>query len=787
MILQNPTPHAFVAYSARPQELSDSIKRAIQSANENSTTMAFKGWAENDIAGRPLTGPILEKIGTSSFVVSDITQLNFNVTYEIGFTIGSGKRVFLVRNKSYENDITQISRVGIYDTLGYREYTNSEKLANILLVETNDHHPIDIHYKLDRKAPIYILETPDRNDIMNRITSRIKKARLQYRSFNPSEEIRLAATEAIKHISTAHGVIVPLLSDLMKDHIIHNIRAAFVAGLAHGMGKPTLILQDHNGPVPLDVRDFCKVCSRIEDVDTHIREIALEVVQSLQESGPYYAPDRGILAKLDVGDPMAENEFQTLASYYLRRDEYSRTLRGDVNLVVGRKGAGKTALFSQVRNNLRRNRATVVVDLKPEGYQLTKFKESVLDFLSAGAKSHLLTAFWEYLLFLEVAYKLLEKDKNQYMRNHEICSPYLELNECYCQSPSAIQSDFSERLMELSSNLSEKYRTMFGDSPDRQLITDEITEIVHAGNLLELRKRVCNYLKFKDDVWILFDNLDKGWNVPGPSPSDILILRTLIDASRKIQRDMQRDGFKFYCVVFVRNDVYQLLMHESPDFGKEMRVSLDWSDADMLREMIRLRLVTNGYNKDDQFADIWPSLCISHIGTEETSQFMIERCLMRPRNLLKIFCHCKGFAVNLGHTKIEDGDIKKGILAYSNDLLLEANLELSNIDSDAEGLIYHFRGEDWRFTKEEVLILFEEHGLSSEKYDEVLMFFLYFGFFGLLNRNENVLYIHNVGYDMKVLEVQISKSGKNLEYALNPAFWPALRVGPEGYAGRIDN
>ena len=239
---QNSKPHAFVAFPAKPKQLFDSIERAIKLANERSMTIRFRGWPENDIAGRPLTPPILQNIGTSVFVISDITELNFNVTYEIGFTIGSAKRVYLVRNKSYKNDTAQISRVGIYDTLGYIEYSDSNSLAKIM-TETNDRSPIDIKYKLDRKTPLYVLETPYRGDVMHRITSRIKKARLQYRSFSPSEEIRLAATDAIKHVSTSHGVVIPLLSHRMRDHHIHNIRAAFVAGLAHGMEKPTRLLQ----------------------------------------------------------------------------------------------------------------------------------------------------------------------------------------------------------------------------------------------------------------------------------------------------------------------------------------------------------------------------------------------------------------------------------------------------------------------------------------------------------------------------------------------------------------
>ena len=40
------------------------------------------------------------------------------------------------------------------------------------------------------------------------------------------------------------------------------------------------------------------------------------------------------------------------------------------------------------------------------------------------------------------------------------------------------------------------------------------------------------------------------------------------------------------------------------------------------------------------------------------------------------------------------------------------------------------------------------------------------------------LYICDVGYDMNQLVVREKKHGTSLEYALNPAFWPALGVGP---------
>src|SRR5205823_15020595 len=62
-----------------------------------------------------------------------------------------------------------------------------------------------------------------------------------------------------------------------------------------------------------------------------------------------------------------------------------------------------TTLFrSELRDKIRRDKRNVVVDLRPEGYQLIKLKEDILAYLSEGSRQHLITAFWEYLILLEV-------------------------------------------------------------------------------------------------------------------------------------------------------------------------------------------------------------------------------------------------------------------------------------------------------------------------------------------------------------------------------------------------
>ncbi len=317
----------------------------------------------------------------------------------------------------------------------------------------------------------------------------------------------------------------------------------------------------------------------------------------------------------------------TLENYYLQTDQYLRASRGEVNLVVGRKGSGKTALFIRLRDTTRADKRNIVVDLKPESYQLLKLKDEILEHLADGSRQHLITAFWEYLILLEVTYKLLEKDQHSYRFNHQIRDEYEELEEIYKGSKGVSEGDFSERVIQLSQHLAENYSSKVGNDNGGKITAEILTEILYSHNLKALKEAVSKYLDHKENVLVLFDNLDKSWSTIGVDTIDAVTLRCLIDAGRKVERDMQKRGHVFRCIVFVRNDVYQHLMANSPDYGKEMRATLDWNDPDLLRELLRLRLVSNLDDdfEDASFADIWAAISISHVFGEESSSFLIVR------------------------------------------------------------------------------------------------------------------------------------------------------------------
>jgi len=769
----------FYAYPSNPTQIGETIDIALKNLPAGTKAPKIQSWKALDIFGHFISGEVLSGIEQSDFLIADISILNYNVTYEVGYAIGKQKRVLITKNKSVVEDIPSVREVGIFDTLGYREYVNSLELIDFI----NTIHtlkPLDISMPINTKAPVYLLDFRYKTDWATRIVSRIKKARYIFRAFDPNETPRLSAYDAISQVSQSYGVVVPILSTETVDHQIHNLRGAFIAGLAAGMGKSLCLMQNGDDPGPLDYRDFIKVTYHLDDVDECIADFASLVAEAFQQGiGQKKEASRTFLQSLDLGASSAENEMRTLENYYLSTDQFLKSLRGDAHIVVGRKGSGKSAIFLQIRDIERdKNRSkNIVLDLKPEGYKLVKFKEMILSFLQEGTYQHMIMAFWEYVLLLEVAYKLLEKDQQRHIHNHLLYEPYRKLSDLYYVEGYDTQGDFSERMTGLMENIQSEYHAKYSDTRNKRLSASQVTELLYIHDIRKLEHKVVKYMQQKGILWLLFDNIDKGWPASGLERDDLIIIRALIEATRKIERNFKKSGdVEVHSIVFLRNDVYELLVRETSDRGKEAKVLLDWTDPDLLRELIRLRIVTNNLDSETDFQSAWLRLCVSHYKGEETSQYLIDRSLMRPRFLIDLINQCKSYAINLNHSIVEEEDIIKGLSAYSTDLLTDIGYEINDIFPKAKDVLYAFISSAPSISKEKIYELLREFEVIEEDADSVFKLLLWHGFFGVNLGEEETKYIYDFNYNHKLLEGVIKRNRSLVTFSIHPAFWPALII-----------
>lgn len=782
--MSKPDFSGFIAYPSSPKEIGESIRSTCIELKRLHPSWRIDPWETNDIAGYCLTDPILEKIRESKILIADITQLNFNVSYEIGYAVGLQKRVFLIRNKTVTSDQQLVREVGLFDTMGYEEYSNSNDLIKKLKGITS-FCPLPLSDTPPNKnAPVYIITPREKAEAEIRIISRIKKAGgISFRSFDPVENARLSVRTAIENVCQSIGIVLPLLASNRSDSVQHNLRCAFVAGLAHALEKETLLMQAGSDPVPLDLRDYVQTFDTLDSINGKVTDFVRRVIERVLEQDDFVLSESPTpLVDLFLGQSAAENEMLSLRNYFLQTEEFNRVSNGNVNVVAGRKGSGKTALFFQTRNRIRKDKRNIVLDLNPEGFQLQKFKDLVLKHLAHGTKEHTVTAFWEYLFFLEIAYKLLEKDHNKYINDHQIRDHYNKVSALFNSDQFTAEGDFAERMLRLTQNIADAYdQQASGEAPSaeqKQLTRPQITEFLYLHDLKELRDAVVEYLKLKQGVWILFDNIDKGWHAHGVDPEDLVILRSLLDALSKLRRELSRAEVQCNTVVFLRNDVYELLIESMPDRGKISKIALDWTDPNLLREILRRRFVSNLSDKSAEFATIWRNIAQSHVfGGQESSQYVIDRCLMRPRALLDFLTHSKAHAVNLRHTKILEEDFREGERTYSTDLINQIDLEIQDVYADAINSLYAFIEAPSLMDEKQLHTYFERLKLPSDKYEKMIELFLWYGFLGILREDGNTTYIYDVNYEMrKLIALKNKRPEVDMVFSINPAFWAGLDI-----------
>lgn len=79
------------------------------------------------------------------------------------------------------------------------------------------------------------------------------------------------------------------------------------------------------------------------------------------------------LQKIDLGKDEAEQD-QRLHEYFLKTASYRNALTGQKTIIVGRKGSGKSAIFSLLQSELE-NSGNLVIPITPDQYSWSTLRD----------------------------------------------------------------------------------------------------------------------------------------------------------------------------------------------------------------------------------------------------------------------------------------------------------------------------------------------------------------------------------------------------------------------------
>ncbi|MGN6769589.1 MAG: P-loop ATPase, Sll1717 family [Rhizobiaceae bacterium] len=318
---------------------------------------------------------------------------------------------------------------------------------------------------------------------------------------------------------------------------------------------------------------------------------------------------------------------------------------------MGRKGSGKSAIFYSVLDRQQDNKQIAVIDLNPASHNLSELRESLLSVMSVGVSDHTIAAFWHYILCVEILLELrgraLERARYNFSRLKEIG----EIEKEFGLTDELVSGDFTARLdMAVRSVVS----TVEAQS-DKSDLRSKLTNILFETKIGALRNAVAKFADDYEEVTILFDNIDKGWLARGVETHDIRTIRHLIDVLDQIQRDLQRKENTFSYLLFIRSDVYDLLVEEAADRGKYNVIRMDWSDSDQFRYLLQRRVEYN--IPQEQAVNAWLAINPRLDDGRDAVGTMVEASLMRPRFLIDLAERAVSFAVNRGHEAVEAADV----------------------------------------------------------------------------------------------------------------------------------
>jgi hypothetical protein len=757
----------FFVFPSEPQFISRTIEEAVRNISARQADLTVTSWRDLHISGRLIFCEICKAVRSAHVTIADVTTLNFNVLFEIGYAIGLGLSVIPIRDTTVIKDHKEFDELGILDTLGFVDFQSSGDLADKLPGAISQARPVGGQFAINTEQPLFFVKSHIHTEGVVRLLSTLKKSGIKFRTFDPRETSRLSLHDVLKQVHSSLAVISHLVSPERVGSAVHNGRSALIAGLAMASQKHTLMLQEGSVEQPIDYRDVIQGYADPAKVPTLVIPFIKRLIDALQPSRfvPTVLPLTA-LEKIDFGDVAAENEISSLKSYFVPTAQYNDARRGHARLVVGRKGAGKTAIFYGIRNAYWSGHSHLVLDLKPEGHQFTKLREAVLQPLSQGMQEHVLTAFWNYLLLMEIAIKIVRDDRSYAYRGGDSARRYDAVVAASGIVTTLEQGDFSERLLVLVDKIAAR---RVNDRPVTDILN--FTELLYSTDIRGLETALAEYLQKKDGVCLLFDNLDKGWPVDGALPEDLLVLRSLLEATRKLQRQFERKNVEFRAIVFVRNDIYEHLLLATPDKGKDTAVLLDWNDAETFREILRKRLVIST-GRDESFDQLWRSYFDTHVNGEESFAYMLSRTLMRPRDLLRFARECVNIAVNRGHIKVLEDDILTGEKTYSEDQLQDVSFELRDVSSAYPDVLYAFIGSRHLLSRPEVYEKLRDAGVPEVDLVRILNLLVWFGFLGFITSDdEGERYSYQFQHRVDRMAVGLKATPV---YVIHPAFRVAL-------------
>ncbi|MGW7256914.1 P-loop ATPase, Sll1717 family [Streptomyces sp. NPDC054834] len=380
--------------------------------------------------------------------------------------------------------------------------------------------------------------------------------------------------------------------------------------------------------------------------------------------------DGPLLAHLHFGREDAERDVTDgllLRGGFLPNAAYRAAVDGRKMLIIGRKGAGKSAICMQLMADGGDHAGKVLVTPdETAGEEIRRFELQGLPGDSARA------LMWRYVFAVHAARHLVAHAKDAHGRRSDSVTALAKflkqngelagdrLGARLARSARGLQTSLSLEAFGVKAGLDLAQAPSEGDHATRQL------DIVEQGVAKAFTELGC--AGGHPPVLLMVDQLELVWSAETDSNSMVIGLLLAAKHAASLYKRSVR------ILLFLRADIYDsLLFGEGDKFhGDELRIV--WTQS-ALRDLAlaRARASVGPVLTSEQ---LWREIFPPTVENEETPAYLFRRCLPRPRDAIQFLNLCQETAWLIhGRDRITEADVLQAARQFSAWKLKDLSLE----------------------------------------------------------------------------------------------------------------
>ncbi|KAA2265106.1 hypothetical protein F0L68_05450 [Solihabitans fulvus] len=405
------------------------------------------------------------------------------------------------------------------------------------------------------------------------------------------------------------------------------------------------------------------------------------------------AEDVDVVERLFFGRDDAEHDMADglLREGFIQTKAFSEVLSGRKNLIIGRKGSGKSAICMRLSmGGLNPGETCLITPDETSGEELRRF---ALGGLTGSAAKALL---WRYLIAVHAARYLVQHAGGAGHRRRRTSS-VVALQRFLRDNGELADENLYHRIVRAGRGLmSSLSLDAFGVKI--ALGTNTAPEAVRASRQLEVVETGVQNA-FTDlgcaeehgALLVVVDQLEQVWS--GEPESEALVTGLLL-AGKHVALAYKKS---LRCALFMRSDIYDGLEFSDADKFHSDEIRISWTARELHQLAITRASVALGRQLEP--SELWGEVFPTTVHGEPTADYLFARSLPRPRDAIQFLNQCRDTAFGNGHHRILETDVLEATLVFSRWKVLDLAKEYGVRFPFLDGLLTVFRDAGYELTR----------------------------------------------------------------------------------------